>query len=173
MEAGDEPLGEEAHGRAGIPLAVRRVTDFEPLDFLAKLAALMVPPRTYRIRYQGAWARRSKLRPLIVPRREEEESSAADCRHGGPGGPAKAAPATNSGSSPRRRPRYDWASLLKRVWAIDVLACPRCQAPMQRIAWVTRRDAVRKILASVGLPADSPEPASSRWPAQDELFATV
>jgi hypothetical protein len=145
---------------------------FEALDFLAKLAALVFPPRTHRVRYQGAWARRSKLRQLVAPKPEEEESS-AQRTHVCPGGQAHAHAETTTESTQRaRRPRYDWAALLKRVWAIDVLACPRCQAPMQRIAWITRPDAIRKILASVGLPVDSPEPAPSRWLAQGELFAT-
>ena len=55
-----------------------RAVQFEPLDFLAKLAALVFPPRTHRIRYQGAsrapvealgssWRRnpRRKNRPLL------------------------------------------------------------------------------------------------------------
>lgn len=151
-----------------------RAVKFEPLDFLSKLAALVVPPRTHRIRYQGAWARRSKLRQLVAPKPEAEGSSSSpQCGHDlhGAGGHAHAE--TTPESTPRwRRPRTDWARLLARVFSVDVLACPRCQAPMQRIAWVTRPDAIRKILASVGLPADSPTPAPSRWLAQGELFAT-
>jgi hypothetical protein len=138
---------------------------FEPLDFLSKLSALVFPPRMHRVRYHGAWARRSKLRDLVRPLQREEEEHA--CNHeashlGEPG--------VSAVEGSRRRRRYDWAKLLARVWSIDVLACPRCQSRMQRVAWVMRPDSIKKILTSVGMPADSPEPAPSRWPAQGELF---
>jgi predicted deacylase len=70
-----------------------------------------------------------------------------------------------------KRKRYDWASLLARVFAVDVLTCERCGAgPMQRIAVVVRADAVRAILDSVGLAADSPEPAPARLSEQGDMF---
>ena len=70
-----------------------------------------------------------------------------------------------------KRKRYDWASLLARVFAVDVLRCPRCATgAMQRIAVVIRTSSVRAILASVGLPADSPGPMPSRYPEQSEMF---
>ena len=64
----------------------------------------------------------------------------------------------------------DWATLLKRCFAVDCLECARCHSRMQRIALITKPDAIRKILSSVGLPADSPRPAPSRWLVQQELF---
>jgi hypothetical protein len=128
---------------------------FEPLDFLAKLAALVFPPRMHRIRYHGAWARRAKLRGLVAPHPESDEP----CAHGSTQRVAK---------SPR--PRYDWASLLARVFSVDVLECAKCHARMQRVAWITRPDAIRKILTAVGLPADSPQPAPARWSIQQDLF---
>jgi hypothetical protein len=49
---------------------------------------------------------------------------------------------------------------MHRVFAIDVLACPRCSARMQRIAFVTEASAIRKILDAVGYPGDSPAAAA-------------
>jgi hypothetical protein len=40
---------------------------FEPLDFLARLAALVPLPRAHLTRYHGAFAPHSRLRPLITP----------------------------------------------------------------------------------------------------------
>ena len=34
-------------------------------------------------------------------------------------------------------------------------------------------DAIRKILKAVGMPADWPQPAPSRWARQEELFAVA
>jgi hypothetical protein len=131
---------------------------FEQLDFLTKLAALVFPPRMHRIRYQGAWARRAQLRHLVAP----QPDSAEPCVH------EQAQPATRPS-----RPHYDWASLLARVFSVDVLECPKCHARMQNIAWIMKPDAIRKILAAVGLPGDSPQPAPSRWPKQTDLFAVA
>ncbi len=73
------------------------------------------------------------------------------------------AAADPAAAGPARRKRYDWARLLARVFAIDVLTCATCGAAgMQRLAFVTRPAAIRAILESVGLAADSPAPAPSR-----------
>jgi hypothetical protein len=128
---------------------------FDALDFLSKLAALVPPPRTHRTRYHGAWARRSKLRRLVTPTPKTEES----CDHSGA---ASCRPVGKPG-----RHRYEWAKLLARVFSIDVLKCSKCKTGrMQRIAWITNPPVIHAMLASVGLPADSPEPAPSRLPEQ-------
>jgi len=133
---------------------------FEPLDFLAKLAALVFPPKMHRVRYFGCWARRAKLRRLVAP---DPANEPAPCKH-----EEKAAPAEQAVGLERQR--YDWAKLLARCFSIDALECAKCHSPMQRIALITKPDAIRKILASVGLAADSPQPAPSRWMRQVELF---
>ena len=51
---------------------------------------------------------------------------------------------------------------MKRVFAIDVLECPRCGSRMQTIAFVTAVEPIRKNLNAVGLPADSPRPYPAR-----------
>ena len=124
---------------------------FEPLDFISKLAAIVVPPRTHRTRYHGAWARRAKLKKQVAPQCRAEEG----CVHA---------------SKRERRRHYEWAKLMRRVFKVDVLTCPRCKSgAMQRIAWVMSRDAIVKILGSIGLPADSPQPAPSRVWRQESL----
>jgi len=51
------------------------------------------------------------------------------------------------------RPRnYQWARLMARVFEFDVLACPRCGATMRILAAIDAPDAIRKILACLGLP---------------------
>jgi hypothetical protein len=95
---------------------------------------------------------------MVVPQVEEEGS----CGHANKGEDA----------APKGK-RYDWATLLARVFAIDVLTCPRCgMGAMQRVAVVTRAQSVRAILESIGLAADSPEAAPARLPEQAEMFET-
>ena len=59
---------------------------------------------------------------------------------------------------------------MARVFKVDVLTCPKCGAQgMQMIAFITEARPIRDILESVGLPADSPQPAPSRFGEQWEL----
>ena len=54
---------------------------------------------------------------------------------------------------------------MKRAFEIDVLECPNCAGPMRVIACIMERDAIKTILGSVGMPADSPAlPFSSPIP---------
>ena len=39
----------------------------------------------------------------------------------------------------RRSPDYSWADLMRRVFAVDVLECPRCKGPMKLIAALIRK----------------------------------
>ena len=62
-----------------------------------------------------------------------------------------------------------WSELMKRAFKLDVLECPRCQGPMRLIACIMERDAIRAILGSMGLPADSPDFDPSQFIAQREF----
>lgn len=55
-----------------------------------------------------------------------------------------------------RARRLDWAKLLKRCFAIDVLVGPRCEAPMRLIAFIDDERTARRILDHLGLPARAP-----------------
>ena len=43
-------------------------------------------------------------------------------------------PVNKAGSCWARWRNYTWAELMKRVWAIDVLECPRCFGRMRLVA---------------------------------------
>ena len=119
----------------------------------------------HRIRFHGVWAPNAKLRPLVIPKPPPAEQP-EQCDHA-------AQPAQpDSGRSGRKY--YDWARLLSRVFREEVMSCPRCGGgPMQYVCVVRHPDSIRKILKSIGLPADSPEPAPSRYPDQLPMFATA
>jgi hypothetical protein len=68
--------------------------------------------------------------------------------------------------TPRPR-RLAWAELLKRVFAVDVLACPRCGARTRVLSVPPPPDAAGAILACLGLPSRAPPPAA---PIPDELL---
>jgi hypothetical protein len=66
----------------------------------------------------------------------------------------------------RLRQRYlDWASLLRRVWQIDVLTCPRCSdGRLTVLAAISDPPVVDKILTHLGLPTTIPHSAPPRGP---------
>ena len=55
-----------------------------------------------------------------------------------------------------RSRNYSWAELMRRVWALDVLECPRCFGRMKIVAAIHSSEAIRKILDCLGLPARAP-----------------
>ena len=56
---------------------------------------------------------------------------------------------------------YAWAELMRRVWALDVLECPRCLARTRILAAIHPPDATRKILDCLGLPSRAPPVAAA------------
>jgi len=126
-----------------------------PLALIARLAALVPPPRRHVTRYFGVLAAHSKLRPLVVPRPPPVPLPVADDERG----PAD------------RSPRYiPWAELLRRTFAID-LRCQRCGAQLRLIALVKTEGTIKKILASMGLPTEPPPPHPARPPPTAQSLA--
>ena len=57
------------------------------------------------------------------------------------------------------RPRYwTWAALMRLVFDLDVLRCPRCAGRMQLIATIDDPAVIQKILARLGLPGAREDP---------------
>jgi len=61
-----------------------------------------------------------------------------------------------------RARRLAWAELMKRVFAIDVLECPRCRGPMRILATIHPPETTSAILACIGLPVRAPPLAPAR-----------
>ncbi len=81
-------------------------------------------------------------------------------------GPAGGAGCPQPALSKKQRPkRYAWAELLKRVFAVDALECDRCGGRMRILCAVNPPEAIRKILACLGMPIRAPPiaPALIEW----------
>ncbi len=118
---------------------------FDPIVFLRRLAALIPAPYTNLVRYHGIFANRSRFRDRLPP-----PPAADDVQKPPPGDDGTTPEVEDDGAdvSPhRKRPRrLAWAHLLRRVLDIDVLTCPKCDASMTIIAFLTDHNVLTKIL---------------------------
>jgi hypothetical protein len=118
---------------------------FEPIEFLEKLAAITPRSAVNLLIYHGVLAPHARWRHQLVRYGRPVPDPNA---HQGEAGPRSA------GASPHS---WAWATLMRRVFDLDVLACPRCGGRLRLIATVQDTGAVRTILAHLGLPL-SPAP---------------
>ena len=109
-------------------------------ELVGRLTALVPPPRMHLVHYHGVLAPNARLRKLVVPEAPEENED--------PCGHSIAYEQTSSGKTIRRR-WIPWATLLLKVFAVDVMACPNCASRMQRIAFIHHPPTIAAILACV------------------------
>lgn len=121
------------------------------LELIEKLVALVPPPRAHQIIYFGVLSSHARLRPLVVPSRSALPQGDGD-------------PPCHP-----KRTRLDWAMLLKRVYAVDVLMCKRCGGTMKIIAAITQVKVIQAILRSCGLPSAPPERRPAPPRVQEEF----
>jgi hypothetical protein len=114
----------------------------DPADFLARVLMHVPEPRRHRVRYYGRYsnASRGKRRKAA---REAEEAPPAD--------PASAASASDQreaagACTDARLLRRSWRELIKRIYEVDPLVCPRCQAEMRIVAFILDPEVIDTIL---------------------------
>ena len=121
----------------------------EPLNLIARVCALIPPPRFHMVRYHGVLSSHAKVRAKVVPKRNDAHTLQ----------PLqlklfeRETDATVVAPEPRRRP---WASLLRHVFQIDVRTCVRCGGVTRWLEAATTPEAVRRLLAKHGLAARPP-----------------
>lgn len=147
------------HAAPGAPRLLR----LSPTQFWGRLAALIPPPRSHLTRFHGIFGPNSRHRSRIIPEQPAAEAAAPQPLNlvlqqpylaPQPPNPASATPDTDlqplsppqPAPSPRRGPyRLPWATLLRRVFAIDVLTCDRCGGKRRLIALIDKDSAIKKI----------------------------
>jgi hypothetical protein len=110
---------------------------FDPIKFMEKLAAITPRPAVNLVVYPGVLAPHARWRSPVV----RYDRSAPDAT-------APAADARPRTGSPQGA--WTWAALMHRVFALNVLACPRCGGRLQIIAIVQDPAVVRTLLAHGG-----------------------
>lgn len=110
---------------------------FEPLDFIARLAALVPRPWVSLTRYHRVLAPNHRWRAEVTPAGR------------GRGAGGKREPAQPGRSAIERHAAMTWAQRLKRVFSIDVESYVRCGAAVRVIARIEESALIERILAHV------------------------
>ena len=134
---------------------------FEPLDFIARLAALVPKPRVNLTRFHGVFAPNSKYRARVTPAKR------------GKGGRHATTVEAEESTPAERRAAMTWAQRLKRVFGIDIETCAACGGAVRIIACIEDARVIEKILAHLDAKASEPEAPRrppSRAPPQRGLF---
>ena len=123
-----------------------------PEDFIARLCALVPPPRVHLMRYLGVLAGHSSLRAQVVPKKSAAPPKQLPLfdEHDEPTTPVKGAAKT---AEPSRHP---WPWLLQRVFAVDVLTCQKCGGRLRIVEIAKKPDDISRILSDLGYPSAPP-----------------
>jgi len=137
------------------------VFQWKPLDFLERFAKLIPPARLHLVRYHGALAPRSPLRPAVTRSARDglacEELVAGVAA--GAVGAALAAAGRAAGEALGAAAR-SWAACLRRVFEVEALLCPGCAKEMTLVAFVNDDGELRRLMAHLNLPIEtSQDPA--------------
>jgi hypothetical protein len=124
---------------------------FEPLELLQKLVALIPEPGEHWIHFHGLFAAHARQRAEIVPLPTDAAADNTVVLHG------------------RVRRRLDWASLLRRVFAVEVLVCALCGGRRRIVAAIEPGPVATQILDCLNLPTTAPPRARARAPPQASL----
>jgi hypothetical protein len=130
----------------------------EPLDFIARLAALVPPPRVHLTRFHGVFAANAALRAAVTPAGR---------------GAGASQPATPEQPPASKDVRMNWARRLQRVFGLEIEQCARCGGRLKVIASIEEPQLIERILAhrrergedAVGMASLGP-----RAPPQASLF---
>jgi hypothetical protein len=107
----------------------------DALDLVARVLAHVPDPRRHIVHYYGAYSN--------VVRGKQKARARAQQEPPAPGPDANPLPPLSPAFGALRR---RWAELIRRVYEVDPLVCPRCRGVMRVVAFITARSVIRRIL---------------------------
>ena len=134
---------------------------FEPVDFIAKLAALVPKPRVNLTRFHGVFAPNSKHRARVTPAKRGKGSQ-------------KVTEGQDEKTPAQRHVAMTWAQRHKRVFGIDVETCRVCGGAARVIACIEDPVVIKTILTHLEKKAamdSGVQIPDSRAPPQARLFS--
>jgi hypothetical protein len=111
----------------GIP---RNFEVFDPLDFLAEVTQHIPNKGEHQIRYYGWYSNKKRgmqEKQVYAPGQPEPDTAF------------------------RRKCRLTWAALIKCVYEVDPLKCPKCGGEMRIVSFIDENAIIEKILKHCGL----------------------
>ena len=130
------------------PTLARNFDVSEPLEWITRITSHIPKKEAKQVIYYGAYSQAWRGRERcqgILPKAPNEE---------------KPVSMKDRSSCPRLR-RQLWAVLLKKIWDIDALKCPKCGGQMKVISFIEQPFVIRRILKHLDLwedPRPPPEP---------------
>lgn len=118
---------------------------FDPLDFMARLAALVPKPRVNLTRFHGIFAPNSKPRALITPAKRGK-------------GRKLAKQGCSEKTIAERRKAMTWMQRLKRVFNIDIEKCELCGGHVKVVSCIEDPAVIEKILQHLAMKESLPLP---------------
>lgn len=129
------------------PALARNFDVKDPLEWIARITAHIPKKGAKQVIYYGAysqaWRGRERRQGISAPTEKEPASSMKDR------------------STYSRRRKLLWAILLKKVWDIDALRCPKCGGKMKVISFIEQPSVIKRILKHLELwedPRPPPQP---------------
>lgn len=116
--------------------------EFSPLEFLARLTPHIPDKWEQTTRYYGAYSSRYRARQkLQTPTTTTPQSPI---------------PPLTFEPHQVRKASKTWAALIKKIYEVDPLVCPKCKGTMRIAAFITDSSEVARISKSLGIPKFSP-----------------
>ena len=147
------------------PTLARNFDVSEPLEWIARITSHIPKKGTiYYGAYSQAWRGRERRQGILPTKPTELETDTSE----------------EVRSSYSRRRRQEWAVLLKKVWDVDALKCPKCGGQMKVVSFIEQPSVIRRILKHLDLwedPRPPPiplemvcEPDADYIPWQDDVL---
>ena len=128
----------------------------DPLEFIHQVTTQIPDARRHLVRYYGAYSHRSR-----GARRAREEAAEAAAAAASGSVPADAVALRIE--PPPSKSRASWARLIRRIYEVDPLLCPRCQGPLELLAVLVDPKVVDAILRHLAV-TDQPTSVHARDP---------
>jgi hypothetical protein len=122
----------------------------EPLAFIARLAALVPPPKRHLVRYSGVLSSHAASRSAVVPAPPHPTQPPAQ-------------PPAGKDKHASKSSYIPWAQLLRKTFGFEII-CANCHAQLRLIALINKEAVAKKILTAMHLPTEIPVLHPARAP---------
>ncbi len=110
--------------------------NIDAMEFVARVLVQIPDPRRHLVRYYGAYSNAARGKRRKAEATAEPSASSGEAPVG----------ETTAERADRAALRRRWADLIRRVYEVDPLVCPRCGGEMKVVGFITEPAAIKRIL---------------------------